>query len=427
MKRPLLGLLAAAALACAPADDPPGTDAADATGSSDAPDPASEGGAGSAAAADAEDSTAPRLPDVFAEAPERAKLGAIRSAVLESEVVFVGMEAQPHRMTLTCAFPERTRMELAGPGGTQVRYQLGGRAWSAERTDAGPGSSRELVGSDRRAVALDLALRRALFFWPDEGEFVGGGRTLSAEVDDFGVLVATLEEGGTRPADMRAFASDGSVVGQLVVDEWFEQDGRQWPRRLRMMSRGEVVWHETVDGVDVGWFVADPSFVPPDVLVAATGSAIEGARALELPRRAEARVPLADGLTLSAAVERARATWSLANRDDVDLAPFADVALGPGRAPEAIVLTAGAGAEGEAVPGATWVMHDPRTAWRIAAPERSGGAREDAYGAAADRVVAAATAGGGGAILRHRVALDPAGGGAGGPWVREEWILGLRR
>ena len=424
MNRSLLWALAATALACAPADDPPERGPAGAAGRapapatdavSETPAPEAEGG--------------PAQPDVFTEAPERTRLGAIRSAVLESEVVFTGMEAQPHRLTLTCAFPERTRMELAGPGGAQVRYQLGRRVWSVDRTGASDGTSREMIGSDRRAVALDLALRRALFFWPDEGEFVGAGRTLSSEVGDFGVLVATLEEGGSRPSDVRAFASDGSVVGKLAVDAWFEQDGRQWPRELRLLSGDEVVWRETVRAIDADWFVGDPSFVPPDVFVAAKGSAIEGARAFELPRRTEARVPLESGLTIAAAVERARDAWSRASKGGgTGLAPFADVALDRTGAPEAVVLTAGTAAVGDAVGAADWVPEDARTAWRIPAPGRPVRERESDYRAAADRVVTAATAGGdGGARLRHRVALSRSPDGSGRPVVGEEWILGLAR
>lgn len=322
----------------------------------DAPGTTEEGPAGGAA----EITKGPVDPDarrVFESAPPRTRLGSLRSLTLRSDLVFESAPDRPHTLEFACAFPERSRLEVAGAGGRQMRYRLGENLWALDVTRVREApvdlASRLLSDDERAAVALDLAARRALFLWPDGVSFEGDGFTRTAPVEGAGVLVATLDENEERAMEMRGFAADGRCTIRLLVDEWsspaehFTATGRAWPRRVRLMDGDTVVWRETLDLVEDAWFLGDPTFVPPDVFAAATGSESAAVRALEVGARDVLELPLGTSVagtppaSVESVIDDALVAWARTDTElgpDANLAPFVDVVLDAEARPAAFRL-----------------------------------------------------------------------------------------
>ncbi|MEL6428098.1 MAG: hypothetical protein AAFU73_07235 [Planctomycetota bacterium] len=315
----------------------------------------------------------PAARSVFEEAPPRVKLGSIRSVAVSSELVFAGVPDQPHVLDFVCAFPERARLEVEGPSGVQARYRLGAHYWALDRP-AAPGGERprstELEGETRAAVALDLAARRATFLWPHGGAFEGEGTTRTCPVPGAGVLVATLARGTDELVEMRAFDASGGTVVRLVVDTWAEGEGRRWPARVRLLDGNQTVWTETTTAFETDWFHGDPSFVPPDVLSAATGSQLAALRAVVEPTHYRLETPIRADLTLDDALAAGRAIWGQAGaRLGPRLDAHVDLVLGSDETPTHLRLSARPGtAPPPEVAGRGWTLVPEEFTWRHAIP-----------------------------------------------------------
>lgn len=206
-------------------------------------------------------------------APARIRVGGIRAARATSKVIFDSAPERPHELLLSAAFPARTRIELVSADGRVERYQLGralfGRDVSRERSVPDPGYA--LTGPGAVETELDMALRRAVFFWPDELEFVGAGRTRTAKVRTLGVLIADLEEDTGRPRTMTAYGSDGRASASFREITWKERGRRAWPDTFEFWAGDRRIWRETVTGADDRWVLGDPWFMPPDLMGKAIG------------------------------------------------------------------------------------------------------------------------------------------------------------
>ena len=201
------------------------------------------------------------------EAPPRAKLGRIRGARIRSTVEFADPEAGPHTLTFSAGFPARSRLTLARDRWRVERFQLG-ETWfgldrSREELDADP-SSELLAGGRLESTRVDVAMRRALFFWPDEGDLVGAGFTRTAKVGDIGVLIVSLDRDSGRPTHVRAFGQDGKVMAEFRGVEWARHGERWWPASFEFHTDGTLLWRETVERVEDGWNFTDVWFLPVD-------------------------------------------------------------------------------------------------------------------------------------------------------------------
>ena len=188
-------------------------------------------------------------------------------------MIFDSAPERPHELLLSAAFPARTRIELVSADGRVERHQLGralfGRDVSRERSVPDPGYV--LTGPGAVETELDMALRRAVFFWPDELEFVGAGRTRTAKVRTLGVLIADLDEDTGRPRTMTAYGSDGRASASFREITWKERGRRAWPDTFEFWAGDRRIWRETVTGADDRWVLGDPWFMPPDLMGKAIG------------------------------------------------------------------------------------------------------------------------------------------------------------
>ncbi len=206
-------------------------------------------------------------------APARTRLEGMRGARATSKVIFDSAPERPHELLLSAAFPARTRIELVSADGRVERYQLGralfGRDVSRERSVPDPGYV--LTGPGAVETELDMALRRAVFFWPDELEFVGAGRTRTAKVRTLGVLIADLDEDTGRPRTMTAYGPDGRASASFREITWKERGRRAWPDTFDFWAGDRRIWRETVTDADDRWVLGDPWFMPPDLMGMAIG------------------------------------------------------------------------------------------------------------------------------------------------------------
>ena len=201
------------------------------------------------------------------EAPARTRIGKIRGARFQSLIDFDDPDAGPHRLSFSASFPARSRLTLSRDRWRVERYQLGdvwfGLDRSNQRLDAEPRSVL-LTGERLESARFDVAMRRALFFWPDAGALTGDGFTRTATVDDIGVLIATLDRESGRPTRLAAFGRDGSAQAEFREITWQQAEGRWWPAQLELHVGGRRVWRETVDRIEDRWNFIDTWFLPVD-------------------------------------------------------------------------------------------------------------------------------------------------------------------
>ncbi|MEM9801937.1 MAG: hypothetical protein AAGA20_16545 [Planctomycetota bacterium] len=279
-------------------------------------------------------------------APKREKLGRIRGVRTISRVVFAQAPDRPHVLTFSAAFPGRSRLILESESGTVERFDLGGVWFGREQSSGTPleaSRSYLLEGAGRVETRLDLALRRAVFFWPDTRSWTGAGRTRTAEVDDIGVLLATLDPSTGRPTEVRAIDSTGRVSGAFRAIEWKVDGERAWPSSLEFVAGDSLIWTEVVEEIGVDWNFADTYFLPSDRIGALVGRPIETNVRIRILDPAWVRRTSIDATTsLDGAVERALELWEDARGEleELDLAPLPklEVELDAKRRPVAVTI-----------------------------------------------------------------------------------------
>lgn len=210
---------------------------------------------------------------VLDSAPARTRVAGMRGVRAASKVIFDSAPQRPHELLLSAAFPSRTRVELVSDDGRVERYQLGralfGRDVTREHKVPDPGYA--LTGPGAIETELDMALRRAVFLWPDAQEFVGAGRTRTAKVRTLGVLVADLDENTGRPRKMTAYGPEGRASASFREITWKERGRRVWPDTFEFWAGDRRIWRETVTDADDRWVFGDPWFMPPDLMGKAIG------------------------------------------------------------------------------------------------------------------------------------------------------------
>lgn len=240
---------------------------------------------------------------VLDSAPARTRVAGMRGVRAASRVIFDSAPERPHELLLSAAFPSRTRVELASDDGRVERYQLGralfGRDVTRERKAPDPGYA--LTGPGAIETELDMALRRAVFLWPDAQEFVGAGRTRTAKIGTLGVLIADLDEDTGRPRKMTAYGPEGRASASFREITWKERDRRVWPDTFEFWAGDRRIWRETVTDADDRWVFGDPWFMPPDLMGRAIGEGKDApvrmrpfARAFELVERLPAPIGIED-------------------------------------------------------------------------------------------------------------------------------------
>lgn len=318
-------------------------------------------------------------------APARARVGRIRGALFRSSVRFPDPSVEPHELTFSMGFPARSRLTLSRSRWSVERFQLGdswfGLDRSTEGLDAAPKSAL-LEGDDELSTRLDVAMRRALFLWPDEGALVGEGFTRTAKIQDVGVLVASLDRESGRPARMQVFGRDGKARAEFRRIEWREQEGRWWPAGFEFLAAGELVWTESVGSVETGWRFADTWFLPVDRTRGLIGQAGR-AQLRMVPRVASwcRTYPMAKGADRSTWIGDGRRSLERARRElagsGLELRPEAEVLLDEGGNGAAIRVRVWAGTTDTGPEG--WDRVEPELTWRLPVGEGSPG--EDLPGA----------------------------------------------
>lgn len=332
------------------------------------------------------------------EAPARTRIGKIRGARFQSLIVFDDPDAGPHRLSFSASFPARSRLTLSRDRWRVERYQLGdvwfGLDRSNQRLDAEPRSVL-LTGERLESARFDVAMRRALFFWPDAGALTGDGFTRTATVDDIGVLIATLDRESGRPTRLAAFGRDGSAQAEFREITWQQAEGRWWPAQLELHVGGRRVWRETVDRIEDRWNFIDTWFLPVDRSRGIVGQPND-ARLRMVPREpAWAKdYPIASTPDLSAWRLAAQQSLSVAQTELEELGLEASrrvaILLGAeGRATALQVLvTRPQDGEGRLEELAGWHPRDASLTWQFAAGSERPGA------VAFEAVTSAATASG---------------------------------
>lgn len=295
----------------------------------------------------------------------QTRVAGFRTVVSHSRVVPRDDPQAIHTLKVTLAFPDRARAHLTPRGGRpserHVTYRFGERGWILEPRRA---ESRLLEGEERRAVLLELELRRAVTLWPDGFAWEQKEGQRVAESKGLGRLVASLPEGSERPGSVRAQAPDGRELVALTDLEWRAQEGRVWPLRMTLSRGGTAVWDEEVVALDTEARYLDREFVPHDRRPAGLRSTLQPVRGFQLPAMVVRRLPLPPGSTLRGGLRRAE---DLAAREvealaelGLSLDPTVHLELDGQARPVAVLLRLA----GEATPGPPggWTLLPPRPA-----------------------------------------------------------------
>ncbi len=313
--------------------------------------PPGRGQDGEAPAAEARADLAGTVRAALADAPRRTRLGPVRGVRFRSTVRFPGQPERPHDLEVSLAFPARTRMVLTSDGSSRERYQLGEHYFFRDAVLGTPLAalgSQVVLGAARTELQLDLALRRALFLWPDGAPsgkaFVGEGRTRTTKVGDVGVLVVTLDRGMMRPERIVGFGRDGRAFAEFRDIVWREDEAseRQWPASFELHSGGSLLWRESVEEVDSSWNFSEAWFLPVDSIVVPLGTEIsQRVRVRAIGAAAVRRIDVEAGLSLSSALDEAVASWIEAGKaPGATIRPDLNVVLSPDGEPIAIELEA---------------------------------------------------------------------------------------
>ncbi|MEM8711057.1 MAG: hypothetical protein AAGG01_08900 [Planctomycetota bacterium] len=314
-------------------------------------------------------------------APRLKKLGRIRGARIVSDVRFTSAPDVPYELTASFAFPERTRIILSSAGGAYERYRLGKTFFGRDviRGQENSTQSGLLSGAGRAETHLDMALRRAVFFWPDAPEFTGKGTTYSAKVADLGILLATVDEATGLPTRVRTFGQNGQAGAEMHSIEWgpepTDEGGRRWPTSMVFAAGGSDVWTETVQRTEADWRFTDAWFLPMDRVTAVMGVKAAGQlriltrpsawirrRALKPEEQAKELLVLASELSAGWAATAAKASASFPEGKSAFVSPFVEIELDAQDRPIAAYyeVTAARDAKPDE-PGWTW--RAPENAW----------------------------------------------------------------
>jgi hypothetical protein len=183
--------------------------------------------------------------------------------VIQSTVVFAGLEDQPHTWRGVYQGSDLARWELALPsdpaGARQIEYQSKDAVFVLP---SGSKTSRTVTGDEAQAVRARMALRRVVF--TDDGAPLGPDpawtdRQLDGALGT--VRRETLVEGALR---YHLLNEQAETLESLTVTRYRDQAGRMWPHTLTLAVGSDVIWNETVAEIQVqAWFNGD-YFRPPD-------------------------------------------------------------------------------------------------------------------------------------------------------------------
>jgi hypothetical protein len=198
-----------------------------------------------------------QVEDRATEAPTPADApSAPANFVVESTIVFVGFEDQPHRWRGVFQGPNLARFELQVIGGPRSPRQIEFRA--RDRAFVMPNRSKEATELDDAAAQALFARMdlRLVVFTDDEGSTW----TETTLADARGsVRRDPLADGAVRYSLVNP---EGQTIESLTVRSTFEAAGRPWPAELIFEEGGTVVWTETVDKVRTGSWFGDEHFLP---------------------------------------------------------------------------------------------------------------------------------------------------------------------
>lgn len=183
--------------------------------------------------------------------------------VVQSTVVFAGLEDKPHTWRGVYQGADLARWELALPsdpaGARQIEYQSKDAVFVLP---SGSKTSQTLSGDQAHAMRARIALRRVVF--TDDGAPLGPDPAWTDR--DLGAFLGTVRrepllEGAFRYSLLKESAE---ALESLTVTRYQDQAGRMWPQTLTLAVGPDMIWNETVEEIQVqAWFNAD-YFRPPD-------------------------------------------------------------------------------------------------------------------------------------------------------------------
>ena len=208
----------------------------------------------------------------------RRAIAGLGGFVSRSKLVYPSLPETPYQLEATYVFPGRARWLLQPwpkpvaegtvpepPDRRQrtLRFQFGEGIWAL---DPGKLASRTFVDEELRLTRLQLELRRVAMTWPAEHEWVADGDRRSVALEGLGVLVASLGENG----QLRELASSdagGTKRERLAKLRWSEpaaEGARIWPVSWEFHYGDSLIWHETIESVEVASKLSELFFLPPD-------------------------------------------------------------------------------------------------------------------------------------------------------------------
>ncbi len=261
-------------------------------------------------------------------------------------------EAQPsHEYTFIALSDGLARIELRRLeqpfSARRLHYWNGSIGYLVE---AGRSSSEILPPNEVQALRRQIALRRAVYLWPDGLEWKLSEQSARCELGELGSIEVRLKVG--RLAEAVALDAQGAPHERMRVLERFRSRDREWPLAAEVWSGDKLLWREQTSRVDTELHYLELFFVPPDRRLpppggsgASAGDGITPAgevlRLLDTPPRWIRRVPLAAG-TASELQARARAAHALesaaATKQGLALEPFLALALDERGVPSALEL-----------------------------------------------------------------------------------------
>lgn len=183
--------------------------------------------------------------------------------VIQSTVIFAGLEDKPHTWRGVYSGADLARWELALPsdpaGARQIEYQSQAEVFVLP---SGSKTSQALTGDEAQAMRARMALRRVVF--TDDGAPLGPEPAWTDRElgDPLGtVRRETLPQGALCYHLLNAQAE---TLESLTVTRYQDQFGRPWPHTLSLSVGSDLIWNETVKDIQVqAWFNGD-YFRPPD-------------------------------------------------------------------------------------------------------------------------------------------------------------------
>ena len=269
--------------------------------------------------------------------PPRQPIAGLQGFESVSRVVFPEAPDRSRRLRATYAFPDRVRWQWTrngeGRGDHEARDRYGERFYLLGE---GARQSEECSGAEREEMRVAMELRRALVLYPDGFDWKDSNGERVASLGDHGALYARATSvSDPRPVEMRATTHDGRLLETYREILWRESAGRSWPTGLELWRRGQLVWRETIESIDVEGRVIDAFFLPvdrrPGDRATGTPMPLEEARDQELPAACALRVAAPKGTDWDEIVlgyERLRRDWTARLSDrEIGLDPLATVEI----------------------------------------------------------------------------------------------------